>query len=261
MSFLPKDKYQIKEAFATAAMIGVGYALIPESPDLINNLDVAAGFALQMTAYPLVLRKIKERAKNSRTEWDAGDIPKEIQALAEKAGVKKLNILFHEDGTGIQPITHDLYLNETDFHADLSPLNEGEKLGIAAHEIGHILNRDKQKDLLRLAFSILSLDTTLLTQSPTALGVLLFASTYVCTQKFISRQREYAADKKGAELLGSTTHQITHFQKLENEEQEYLNQFHPLMRILEKGIESILSTHPTHKQRIRALESLKLNND
>lgn len=162
----------------------------------------------------------------------------------------------------------------------LRVLDDRELRGVMAHELAHIKNRDTLTMTVTatLAGAISMLANFALWLAPvggardrpagllgTVLVMLLAPLAATLVQLAISRTREYAADRGGAEISGDPAALAAALQKLEQAARKVPNHpaeqnpatahmfiINPLGR---KTMDNLFSTHPNTLNRIRALEA------
>jgi len=158
----------------------------------------------------------------------------------------------------------------------LQILNRDELLGVMAHEMGHVKNRDILISSIAAtiagAISFLSHMAIWFGASndedsnPLALiAMMIFAPlAAMLVQMAVSRSREYAADQTGAEFAGNPLALASALRKLEaaarqvpmqnaNEATAHMFIVNPLKG---SGLQSLFSTHPPVDERVRRLEAL-----
>ena len=151
-------------------------------------------------------------------------------------------------------------------------LTKNELKGVLAHEISHVKNRDT---LIQAVVATIAGAITYIAffarwaaifgdedggLELLALAILTpIAATLI--QLGISRNREYLADKSGAELIGNGKHLASALQKLEkapkirakNKTTSSLFIVNPFSK---KGLMSLLSTHPPVEERVKRLNEI-----
>jgi heat shock protein HtpX len=156
-------------------------------------------------------------------------------------------------------------------------LSEDELRGVIAHELAHIKHRDIliQSVAATIGAAITYLGYMLLwfggdeNDSPFGLIaslalVLLAPLAATIIQLSISRQREYAADARGAELTGTPESLASALLRLEEGAKAMpmqVNQAAEPLYIVKpfsaKGIGSLFSTHPPIEERVRRLRQMR----
>ena len=158
----------------------------------------------------------------------------------------------------------------------LQILNREELLGVMAHEMGHVRNRDILISSIAatIAGAISWLSHMALwfgasndeDSNPLALiAMVIFAPlAAMLVQMAVSRSREYAADQAGAEFAGNPLALASALRKLEaaarqvpmhnaNEATAHMFIVNPLKGV---GLQSLFSTHPPVEERVRRLEAM-----
>lgn len=158
----------------------------------------------------------------------------------------------------------------------LQILNREELLGVMAHEMGHVKNRDILISSIAAtiagAISFLSHMAIWFGASddeesnPLALiAMMIFAPmAAMLVQMAVSRSREYAADRSGAEFAGNPLALASALRKLEaaaqqipmnnaNEATAHMFIVNPLKGM---GLQGLFSTHPPVAERVRRLEEM-----
>ena len=158
----------------------------------------------------------------------------------------------------------------------LASLNRQEVAGVMAHELAHVRNRDTLTMTITATFAgaITMLANVALFFGNRERGgvissllIMLVAPMAAgLVQMAISRSREYAADRVGAEICGNPLWLASALEKIERGARTNLNQpaernpalshlyiIHPLAG---KGTDNMFSTHPVTANRIAALHKL-----
>lgn len=157
----------------------------------------------------------------------------------------------------------------------LELLDERELAGVLAHELAHVKHRDILTGTIAATFAGA---ITILTQfaryrpqdsrkSQNPLGPLLILVgaplIAMIIRMAVSRAREYAADKKGAQISAEPLGLANALHKLQYGTQKYPltngNPAHSHMFIVNPflgGVKQLFSTHPPIEERIRRLESI-----
>jgi heat shock protein HtpX len=160
----------------------------------------------------------------------------------------------------------------------LESLSRDELAGVIAHELAHIRNRDT---LIMTVSATIAGAITSLAQLGFLLGghdderphpiasvvmVILAPVAAMVIQMAISRSREYAADRIGAEIVGEPLVLAAALAKIQNAATRIPNEQaerHPATAPLfiinplsGRGMDNLFSTHPATENRIAALEAL-----
>ncbi|WP_412058838.1 zinc metalloprotease HtpX [Bartonella sp. DGB2] len=267
-------------AFMTALFMGVGFLIGGGNGALIALLIAAA---MNLFSYwnsdKIVLRMYSAR------EVDALSAPeyyKIVSDLAKKAGLPQPKVYLMDNpqpnafATGRDP-QHAAVAATTGLLARLTPQ---ELAGVMAHELSHVQNRDTLTMTITatIAGAISMLGNFALffgggnrdneSRGVGMIGVLIamfiapFAAMLV--QMAISRTREYAADKRGAEICGNplwlasalnkiarTSHEVKNVEAEHNPATAHMFIINPLNG---QGADNLFSTHPATENRIAALE-------
>lgn len=267
-------------AFMTALFMGVGFLIGGGNGALIALLIAAA---MNLFSYwnsdKIVLRMYGAR------EVDALSAPeyyKIVSDLAKKAGLPQPKVYLMDNpqpnafATGRDP-QHAAVAATTGLLARLTPQ---ELAGVMAHELSHVQNRDTLTMTITatIAGAISMLGNFALffgggnrdneSRGVGMIGVLIamfiapFAAMLV--QMAISRTREYAADKRGAEICGNplwlasalnkiarTSHEVKNVEAEHNPATAHMFIINPLNG---QGADNLFSTHPATENRIAALE-------
>jgi heat shock protein HtpX len=160
-------------------------------------------------------------------------------------------------------------------------LSREELMGVMAHELSHVKNRDIL--ISSIAATVAGAITYLAQMAQWAaifgggrdsddegrggFGMILMAVlapiAAMLIQMAISRSREYAADKGGAEISGNPLHLAGALRKLELANQQIPMHANPAtahMFIVNplsgSGIKSLFSTHPPMQERVKRLEEM-----
>lgn len=167
----------------------------------------------------------------------------------------------------------------------LNLLNREELKGVIAHELSHIKNRDTL--IMTVAATIAGAITMLASwarwaaifggfggrggsrRDGSALGylfMLIFAPiAAMLIQLAVSRSREYAADKRGAHIAGSSAGLASALLKLEKGASSVPMNANPAMShifivnpLRGEGITALFSTHPPIQKRVEILNNMKI---
>ena len=259
-------------AALTALFIGAGYLIGGQLGVLI-----ALGFAIATNAWAYwnsdkaVLRMHGAREVDERT---APQLYNMVERLAAQADLPMPRVYIMDQAqpnafaTGRDP-DHAAVAATTGL---LNALSQEEIAGVMAHELAHIKNRD----------------TLIMTITATVAGALSMLANFalffgrrniiasmavaflaplgaMIVQMAISRTREYAADKMGAEIcrnpiwLASALHKINQLARGRISESAERNPATAHMFIINplngQGMGNLFSTHPNAGNRIRALEA------
>lgn len=160
-------------------------------------------------------------------------------------------------------------------------LTERELRGVLGHEMGHVRNRDiLTSSIVATVAGAISMIAQMLmwssifggrrdNQNPLiTLGVMLLAPiAATLIQMGISRQREYAADKTGAEVTGDPEALASALEKLqrgvamrpmeESPRQEAVSALYIVKPFSGGGMSNLFSTHPPLEERIRRLREMR----
>ena len=160
-------------------------------------------------------------------------------------------------------------------------LTERELRGVLGHEMGHVRNRDiLTSSIVATVAGAISMIAQMLmwssifggrrdNQNPfITLGVMLLAPiAATLIQMGNSRQREYAADKTGAEVTGDPEALASALEKLqrgvamrpmeESPRQEAVSALYIVKPFSGGGMSNLFSTHPPLEERIRRLREMR----
>jgi heat shock protein HtpX len=265
----------------TALFCGIGYMIGGE-----GGMALAFLVALGMNAFAywnsdrVVLSMYNARAVDARTAPDLYGI---VQQLADRAGLPMPRVYIVESdqpnafATGRDP-QHAAIAATTGL---LRHLSTEEIAGVLAHELGHVRNRDTL--IMTLTATIAGAISMLANfafffrgggddrQNPLgwvgALLVMILAPlAAMLVQMAISRTREYAADRAGAELSGHPLWLANALGRLDEASRAIRNapaEAHPAtahMFIVNPlaggGMDNLFSTHPSMENRIRRLREM-----
>lgn len=269
-------------AFMTAMFMSIGY-LIGGSGGMIIALIIAA--AMNLFGYwnsdKMVLRMYNAQEASAQTEPEYYRI---VHELSQRAGLPTPKIyIIHEDqpnafATGRNPENAAVAATT----GLLQRLSKQEIAGVMAHELAHVQNRDTLTMTITatLAGAISMLGNIALfsggnRENNNPLGfigpliamiVAPFAAMLV--QMAVSRTREYAADRRGAEICGNPLWLASALDKIARGAHEVVNEEaeqHPAtahMFIINplsgQGADNLFSTHPDTNNRIEALHDLAM---
>ena len=265
----------------TALFMGVGY-LIGGSGGAMIALVVAAG--LNLFAYwnsdRMVLSMYGAREVDARSVPDLYGL---VQELAGRAGLPMPRVYIIDNpqpnafATGRNPQNAAVAVNT----GLLQMLSREEAAGVIAHELAHIRNRDT---LIMTITATVAGAISMLAQFGmffsgnrdnnngfgvigTLAMVILAPIAAMLVQMAVSRTREYAADRLGAEIVGEPRYLASALGKLEQgaqaipNEQAENNPATAHMFIVNPltgghGWDNLFATHPSTANRVAALEQL-----
>ena len=156
-------------------------------------------------------------------------------------------------------------------------LSEDELAGVMAHELAHIKNRDilTASVAATIAAAISSLGYMAMFMggsrdregNSNALGAILMVVVApiaaLLIQSAISRQREFAADRGGAEIAGTPMGLATALRRIEATVKQIPMDANPatshmfIIKPFAGGIGKLFSTHPPTEERVQALMALR----
>ena len=265
----------------TALFMGVGY-LIGGSGGAMIALVVAAG--MNLFAYwnsdRMVLSMYGAQEVDARSVPDLYGL---VQELAGRAGLPMPRVYIIDNpqpnafATGRNPQNAAVAVNT----GLLQMLSREEAAGVIAHELAHIRNRDT---LIMTITATIAGAISMLAQFGmffsgnrdnnngfgvigTLAMVILAPIAAMLVQMAVSRTREYAADRLGAEIVGEPRYLASALAKLEQgaqaipNEQAENNPATAHMFIVNPltgghGWDNLFATHPATGNRIAALEQL-----
>jgi heat shock protein HtpX len=264
-------------AALTGLFVGVGYVIGGQGGMMIAFLiAVAMNFFAYWNSDQLVLRMYGAR------EVDAASAPQLhsiVRTLAERAGLPmpRLYIIDSEQpnafATGRNP-EHAAVAASTGL---LRTLSADEVAGVIAHELTHVKNRDTLTMTITatLAGAIGMLANFGLffgnsRDNPLGpIGILLVSIlapiAALLVQMGISRSREYAADRGGAEISGAPLSLASALAKIERRAEQTRNfaaEANPatahlfIVNPLHGGLAGLFATHPSTAERIRRLQAM-----
>ena len=263
----------------TALFVGVGFMVGGEA-----GMAVAFAIAVAMNAWAywnsdkLVLRMFRAREVDARSAPELHGI---VARLADRAGLPMPKIFLIDSdqpnafATGRDP-AHASVAATTGL---LRRLSWNEVAGVMAHELAHVRNRDT---LIMTVTATLAGAIAMLAQfgmffgrgarnSPFGLigllAVMIVAPLAAgLVQMAVSRSREYAADRAGAEICGHPLWLAGALEKIAGPARRIDNpaaEEHPAAAHLfivnplhARRRDSLFSTHPATENRIRALRRL-----
>lgn len=267
-------------AFMTALFMAVGY-LIGGSNGMVIAFCIAS--SLNLFSYwnsdTIVLHMYDAKEVDS---CSAPEYYHVVSMLAKKAGVPCPRIYVINNpqsnafATGRNP-RHAAIATTTGL---LEKLSSNEQAGVIAHELAHIQHRDTLimtiTAMLAGAISILSNFSFFsaherdINGNPNPVGIIniiiaLVVAPFVAMiiQMAVSRTREYAADRRGAEICGNPLWLASALRKIAHGASEVVDaksEHNPAtvhMFIINplncRGADSLFSTHPTTENRIDVL--------
>jgi heat shock protein HtpX len=268
-------------AAMTGLFLAVGYLLAGE-----GGLMIAFLIALAMNGWAywnsdqMVLRMHQARPV---TRAEAPDLVGLVEQLARRAGLPMPKVYLLETSqpnafaTGRNPENAALAVTR----GLLQACDSEELAGVLAHELGHVKNRDT---LTMTITATLAGAIGFLAQfafffgmgrgnrnNPlgvvgTLLIMILAPLAAMLVQMAISRTREYAADRAGAEISGEPLWLARALQKIERLAQGVVNQpaeRHPASAHLfiinplhMGGVDNLFRTHPSTEERVRRLREM-----
>jgi heat shock protein HtpX len=265
----------------TALFMGIGFLIGGQSGMLIAFV-FAAGMNLfsYWNSDRLVLSMHGAQEVDERI---APDLYRMVRDLAQRAGLPMPRLYIMDNpqpnafATGRDP-EHAAVAVTTGL---LRMLNRDELAGVIAHELAHVKNRDT---LIMTITATIAGAISMLAQFGMFFGggqrdnnnhmgiigtlamVILAPIAAMLVQMAISRTREYAADRIGAEISGSPmslasalakisdiAHQVENPTAERNPATAHLFIVNPLTG---RGMDSLFSTHPATENRIAALQQL-----
>jgi heat shock protein HtpX len=264
----------------TALFMGVGYLIGGQTGALIA-LVVAA--AMNLFGYwnsdRMVLSMYGAREVDART---APDLYTLVQQLAARANLPMPRVFIIDSpqpnafATGRNPQHAAVAISSGLMNA----LTREEVAGVIAHELAHVKNHDT---LTMTITATIAGAISMLAQFGMFFGgnrdnnngtgiigtlamVILAPLAAMLVQMAISRTREYAADRMGAEIAGEPRHLASALAKIENAARRIPNEqaeqnpatahlfiINPLSG---QRMDNLFSTHPATENRIAALEQL-----
>jgi heat shock protein HtpX len=220
------------------------------------------------------------------TELDPAEAPtihRIVEELAAKAGIPKPKVygIAQETPNAFATGRNPSHAVVAVTHGLLRLIDERELRGVIAHELGHVINRDMLlstliatmagaitfvADMIRWT-AILGSDRDGDGERDSGWGALLLAILLpivaAVVQMFISRQREFAADRTGAELSGDPLSLASALGRLEASARAVPLQASPAtahMFIVNPltggGLMSLFSTHPSTQERVDHLQEI-----
>ncbi len=267
-------------AFMTAMFMSIGYLIGGSSGMMIALvIAVAMNFFSYWNSDKMVLRMYNAQEADEHT---APEYYRIVRELAVRAGLPQPRIyIIHEDqpnafATGRNPENAAVAATT----GLLQRLSKQEIAGVMAHELAHVQNRDTLTMTITAtlagAISMLGNFAFLfggnrennngLGMIGTIIAMLVAPFAAMIVQMAVSRTREYAADRRGAEICGNPLWLASALNKIArgahdtvNEEAEH-NPATAHMFIINplsgRGADNLFSTHPDTANRIAALQSL-----
>ena len=263
-------------AALTALFLGIGYLLGGQTGALVA-LVISLGMNIfsWWNSDRMVLRMHHAEPVDERS---APELYRLVARLARRAGLPVPRIyLIHTDqpnafATGRDP-EHGVVAITTGL---INLLDEEELAGVIAHELAHIKNRDT---LIMTVTATIAGAISMLANfamffggrdrnNPlgfigTLLLMILAPLAAMLVQMAISRTREYAADREGAEIAGNPLWLARALEKIEAYARGIPNPYaeeHPetahlfiVNPLTGEGMDNLFSTHPNTENRIRAL--------
>lgn len=267
-------------AFMTALFMGVGY-LVGGTGGMMIALVIAAGMNLfsYWNADKMVLRMHHAREVDERS---APELYRMVRGLAANAGLPMPRVYIIDNpqpnafATGRNPQNAAIAATT----GLLERLTPEEVAGVMAHELAHIQNRDTLTMTITatLAGAISMLGNFALffgggrnNNNPLGIVGVLVAMIVaplaaMLVQMAISRTREYAADRRGAEICGQPLWLASALAKIARSARQVVNPdaernpatahmfiVNPLSG---QNMDNLFSTHPNTENRIAALQAM-----
>jgi heat shock protein HtpX len=266
-------------AALTALLMGLGYLFGGRGGALIALCVAAATNALAYWKGDRLV--LSTQGAHEVDEHTNPDLVHLVADLAERAGLPMPRVYVMDDpqpnafATGRNP-RHAAVAATTGL---LDLLTPEEGAGVMAHELAHIQNRDS---LIMTITATVAGAITMVAQVGTlfrhrdhhegrgpiaAMAITLLAPiSAMVVQMAISRTREYAADRRGAEICGHPEWLADALERMEAGVHETVNEaaernpavahmfiINPLSG---RGMDNLFSTHPSTENRIAELEKL-----
>ncbi|WP_163265225.1 zinc metalloprotease HtpX [Chelativorans alearense] len=267
-------------AFMTALFMGVGY-LVGGTGGMAIAFVIAAGMNLfgYWNADKMVLRMHHAKEVDERT---APEFYRIVRGLAANAGLPMPRVYVIDNpqpnafATGRNPQNAAVAATT----GLLSRLSPEEVAGVMAHELAHVQNRDTLTMTITatLAGAISMLGNFALffgggrnNNNPfgfigVLVAIIVAPLAAMLVQMAISRTREYAADRRGAEICGQPLWLASALGKIARGAQQIVNQdaernpatahmfiINPLSG---QRMDNLFSTHPATENRIAALQAM-----
>jgi heat shock protein HtpX len=264
----------------TALFMGVGYLIGGQTGAMIA-LVVAGGMNLfsYWNSDRMVLSMTGAQEVDART---APDFYRLVQELSQRAGLPMPRVFIIDTpqpnafATGRNPENAAVAAST----GLLNMMSREEVAGVMAHELAHIKNRDT---LIMTITATIAGAIAMLGQFGMFFGgnrennngmgiigtlamVILAPIAAMLVQMAISRTREYAADRMGAEIVGEPRYLSSALARMENAAHQIPNEaaeanpatahmfiINPLSG---QRLDNLFSTHPATENRIAALEQL-----
>lgn len=268
-------------ALMTAMFMSIGY-LIGGSSGMLIALVIAV--AMNLFGYwnsdKMVLRMYNAQQVD---EHSAPEYYRMVAGLAANAGLPMPKVfIIHEDqpnafATGRNPENAAVAATT----GLLNRLSSEEVAGVMAHELAHVQNRDTLTMTITatLAGAISMLGNfafffsgnrengnNALSAIGTIIAMIVAPFAAMIVQMAVSRTREYAADRRGAEICGNPLWLSSALDKIARSAKAIVNEeaeHHPAtahMFIINplsgRGADNLFSTHPDTDNRIAALEQM-----
>ncbi len=250
----------------------LGWLLAGESGVLMAVVTVVVAVLVNPSVSPrLILRMYRAHPLDP---MQAPELHTAVRELAQRAALPRPPDLYYVPSDMINAFSVGTQKQSAVAltHGILEHLDTRELVGVLAHEVSHIRNRDTWlmgiADLFSRMTSTLSLmgqfllfvNLPLLMMSQVTISwfailLLIFAPTLsALLQLALSRTREFEADLSAAELTGDPMGLASALEKLERYQGRFMEQiFLPGARIPDP---SILRTHPDTAERVRRLMEL-----
>lgn len=211
-------------------------------------------------------------------ENDYPELYNMVKSLSQKAGIPMPRVyIIDEDQPNAFATGRDPKNSAVAFtRGILELLNYDELMGVTAHELAHIKNRDILISTIAAGIAMaitIVIDmlrwTIIFTTSKDnernilADLILIFVAPIIALliQLAISRTREYLADKTGAQIVGNPIYLANALEKLDYYSKQIpLNRYSPatshMFIVNPENFLALFSTHPPIKERIRRLRSM-----
>ncbi|MCS7165195.1 MAG: zinc metalloprotease HtpX [Candidatus Calescibacterium sp.] len=211
-------------------------------------------------------------------ENDYPELYNMVKSLSQKAGIPMPRVyIINEDQPNAFATGRDPKNSAVAFtRGILELLNYEELMGVTAHELAHIKNRDILISTIAagiaMAITILIdmlrwtiIFTTSKDNERNILAdlILIFVAPIIALliQLAVSRTREYLADKTGAQIVGNPIYLANALEKLDYYSKQIpLNRYSPatshMFIVNPENFLALFSTHPPIKERIRRLRSM-----